>query len=80
MRLSEVVAAYFVEQTAAGAMSAPDPRAAAAMLVAAMHSIALFEIMGVHGGDMPAAGVSTMVDSLWSGLAPPSAEISPKDQ
>lgn len=80
MRLSEVVEAYFVEQNSAGRMSTPDPRAAAAMLVAAMHSIALFEIMGLHGGDMPAAGVSAMVDSLWNGLAPSSTEISPKDQ
>src|SRR5438552_2354196 len=36
MRLSDVVRAYVVEQTAAGAMAARDPVAAAAMLVAAM--------------------------------------------
>ena len=39
-------------------------------LVAAMHSIALFEIMGEHGGVMPSAAVDAMVASFWSGLEP----------
>jgi AcrR family transcriptional regulator len=70
MRLSQVAEDFLAEQHAAGAMTVADPRAAAAMLVAAMHSIALFEIMGLHGGDMPTAGVRGLVDSLWNGLAP----------
>jgi len=47
-----------------------DPRAAAALLVAALHSIAVFEIMGFHDGAMPKAGVRSLVDALWRGLEP----------
>jgi hypothetical protein len=38
-----------------------------------MHSVALFELMGLHGGVMPEAGLNSMIDSLWFGMAPADA-------
>ena len=40
-------------------------------LVAILHSFALFELMGVHGGRFSDDDVRSIVRSLWWGLAPP---------
>jgi len=68
--LLQAVTDYLREESESGRVSAKDPLAAAAVLVSALHSIALFEIMGFHGGAMPKAGVSTLVEALWLGLKP----------
>ena len=55
-----------------GALISSDVKVLAICVVlgAALHSIALFEIMGFHGGTMPKAGVRSLVDALWHGLEP----------
>jgi len=68
--LMQAVAHYLKDEQARGRIALPSPQAAAANLIAALHSIALFEIMGFHGGVMPQAGVHAMVDALWHGLDP----------
>ena len=75
MDITEALQSYFQDQAAKGAISVMNPRAAAAMLVTSMHSVALFEIMGLHGGVMPEAGLYAMIDSLWFGMSPAFAEI-----
>ena len=68
--LLKAVTAYLRRESARGRLAAKDPVGAAGMLVSALHSIALFEIMGFHGGVMPKAGVRALVDALWHGLEP----------
>jgi hypothetical protein len=47
-----------------------DPQASAGVLVSATHSIALFEIMGFHGGAMPKAAVKALINAMWTGMQP----------
>jgi AcrR family transcriptional regulator len=68
--LVRAIAEHLRAERARERLKVEDPRAAAALLVAALHSIALFEIMGFHDGAMPKAGVRTLVDALWHGLEP----------
>ncbi len=68
--LLRAIAAYLGSENTRGRLRVKDPLAASAMLVAALHSIALFEIMGFHGGTTPKAGVRSLVDALWHGLEP----------
>lgn len=74
LEIGEVIEGYFAAQTLNGAMAAPDPRAAAMLLVSAVHSAVLFEMMGVHGGKVPEAQFARMIDALWFGLALPPKE------
>jgi AcrR family transcriptional regulator len=75
----DAVAAFIVERRDTGALRSPEPSAAAGLVVAAMHSIALFEVTGLHGGAAPEKVVHAMLDTLWHGLEPDSrpADISP---
>jgi AcrR family transcriptional regulator len=68
--LLKAITAYLRSENARGRLTVEDPLAASGMLVAALHSIALFEIMGFHDGAMPPAGVRALVDALWRGLEP----------
>jgi AcrR family transcriptional regulator len=74
MDITEAIQSYLQEQSTEGAVNVQNPRAAAAMLVTSMHSVALFEIMGLHGGVMPEAGLNAMIDSLWFGMSPAFAD------
>lgn len=53
-----------------------DPVAAAGLLVAAIHSLALFELMGLHGGYFPTDAIAALINSLWYGMEP-AAQIMP---
>jgi AcrR family transcriptional regulator len=72
--LLNAITAYLRDEARRGRLAVNDPFAAAALLVSALHSIALFEIMGFHGGAMPKAGVRMLVDALWDGLQPSTAK------
>lgn len=63
--------AHLEAEQAAGRIAAPDPRAAALALFAALFSLALFERLGVHGGAFDDAAVRALVRAQWVGLAPP---------
>ena len=67
--------AYITAAQSAGRMRADDPRPSAGVLIAALHSLALFEVMGIHGGRMEEPAVRAMVRSLWYGLAPASDSL-----
>jgi AcrR family transcriptional regulator len=70
-RLSEAVPKYLAQQARAGRIACADPTAAAGLLIAATHSLALFEMM-----DAPAHGraeVRALVHALWDGLSPPAS-------
>ena len=68
--LVRAIAEHLREERARKRLKVEDPRAAAALLVAALHSVALFELMGFHDGAMPKAGVRSLVDAFWHGLEP----------
>ncbi len=68
--LDAAIADFLREQRDNGRMSVPHVQAAAALLVATLHSIVLFELMGVHGGAVPDAQVNAMIDVVWAGIAP----------
>jgi len=46
------------------------PFAVAGLIVATAHSLALFEIMGIHGGRSPPEVVRNMADAIWFGIEP----------
>jgi AcrR family transcriptional regulator len=68
--LDVAIANFLRELNAKGAIHAPNVQPAASLLVAALHSVVLFELMGVHGGAVPDAAVNAMIDVVWSGLKP----------
>ena len=61
---------YLEAQRELGNVAAENVGPAALTLLAALHSLALFERLGVHGGAFNEAIVRAMVRSLWTGLAP----------
>jgi AcrR family transcriptional regulator len=68
--LIDGLADYLRDAMKAGLLTVDDPRAAAGLLVAAVHSLAQFEIFGAHGGNVPAAAIDQLVGALWEGLEP----------
>lgn len=68
--LDVAVSEFLRAQHEKGQMCAPNARATAALLVTTLHSVVLFELMGVHGGAVPDAQVNAMIDIVWSGVAP----------
>jgi len=54
----------------AGRLRRLHPFAVAGLIVATAHSLALFEIMGIHGGRSPPEVVSNMTDAIWFGVEP----------
>lgn len=61
---------WLAQEAAIGRIHCPDPLAAADLIVAAMHSVALFEHMGTHDAKAGAQRAVAAIDSLWPGLEP----------
>lgn len=70
--LDAAIAAHLREEHRKGRIHAPNAQAAAGLIVATLHSVVLFELMGVHGGAIPQSAVDAMIEAMWQGLAPPS--------
>jgi AcrR family transcriptional regulator len=68
--LLDALTGYLRGEQKRGRIHTEDPYAVAATLVAALHSVALFELMGFHGGATPRAGIRAVVRALWGGLEP----------
>jgi AcrR family transcriptional regulator len=71
-KLTEGVASYLASERERGRIGANNPLAATGLLVATLHSVALFEFMGIHGGAIPDSAVRAMIDTMWQGIAPKS--------
>lgn len=71
-RLGEALSACLERHRARGAITADPERVQAAVLtlLATLHSLALFEHMGLHGGAFPDAAVRNVVALIVRGLAP----------
>lgn len=61
---------FLETQRKLGAVEAKHVRPAALTLFAALHSLAVFEKLGAHGGKFGDATVRAMVLALWRGLEP----------
>ena len=49
---------------------APDPPAAALLLMASLHGLAMFERLGAHEGRIPQVFVDRMILTVWKGVQP----------
>ncbi len=67
--LGNALTEHLRELNQGGKASIANPASSAFLLVAAIHSLALFELMGAHGGQFPPSTINAMVDSLWRGMA-----------
>jgi len=68
--LAEALAAHMKEANSRGTVNVNNPMATASLLVAAIHSLAVFELMEIHGGKNMDHVVKQFVEALWSGIAP----------
>ncbi len=75
-RMRSGLTEYFQTQRELGNIVAENVGLVGLTLFAALHSLAIFERLGVHGGQFDEATVRAMVRSLWMGLAPLSERIS----
>lgn len=69
-RLRAGLAGHLEAEQRLGRIAAGNVGPAALTLFAALHSLALLERLGVHGGRFDEEIVRSMVRSLWTGLAP----------
>lgn len=77
-KLTGAIASYLRKQAQLGRIGTAPPFAAAALVVTSAHSIALFELMGFHGGTIPPQGQRALLDTLWTGLTPRKAATTPR--
>ncbi|MBI4698210.1 MAG: TetR/AcrR family transcriptional regulator [Nitrospirae bacterium] len=68
--LAESLAAHMKEANSRGTIKADNPIASASLFVSALHSLAVFELMEIHGGKSMDHAVEGFVEALWSGIAP----------
>ncbi len=68
--LAGALATYLRDAEARGKIKVHDPMAAASLLVSAIHSLAVFELMEMHGGQDMEHAVEPFVKALWNGLDP----------
>jgi AcrR family transcriptional regulator len=63
------VVTFLTARQEAGELIAPHPEAFAETLIAALHSFALMEQLGAHGGRMGEEKIKNSVRALWAGLS-----------
>ena len=68
--LHAALAAQLAAAANSGGLRKLQPFAVAGLIVATAHSLALFEIMGIHGGRSPPEVIANMIDVIWFGVEP----------
>jgi len=68
--LHAALAAQLAAAANSGGLRKLQPFAVAGLIVATAHSLALFEIMGIHGGRSPPEVIANMTDVIWFGVEP----------
>ncbi|WP_426103474.1 TetR/AcrR family transcriptional regulator [Massilia sp. TSP1-1-2] len=68
--LTEALADFLDQAGARGVIAKHDHLPAAGLFIAAIHSLPLFELMGVHGGNTEQL-IDGFVEALWRGMQPP---------
>ncbi len=69
-RVHDELSGFLKELAELGHVSSENYPASGQTLVATMHSLALFEAIGVHGGAVEDATVHDIVRTIWLGLKP----------
>ncbi len=77
MELSQALAEHMKDATSRGVVKVDNPAATAGLFVAAIHSLAAFELMEIHGGKSMGHLIKPFVEALWSGIAPYSPRRKP---
>ncbi len=75
-RIRDRLVDYLETQQKLGRVASDSVGPTVLTLVAALHSFALFEKLGVHGGQFGENDIRAMVRSLWRGLASPDGQSS----
>jgi len=70
--LAEALAAHMKEANSRGTVKVENPMATASLFVSAIHSLAAYELMELHGGKDMEHAIGPFVEALWSGMAPTS--------
>jgi len=70
--LAEALAAHMKEANSRGTVKVENPMATASLFVSAIHSLAVYELMELHGGKDMGHAIGPFVEALWSGMAPTS--------
>jgi len=73
--IAGVLSQRLTAMTHRGQLHTTDTLAAAGLLITTAHSLALFEIMGFHGGATPPRLVEAMIATLWEGLDPQTSVV-----
>jgi AcrR family transcriptional regulator len=68
--VADRLADFLRQKDADGVLTVKNPLAAAHLLIAAIHSVPLYELMKFHGGDNLDHSIEFFVDALCSGLPP----------
>lgn len=68
--LNAALAAKLTALTNTGKLRRLQPFAVAGLIVATAHSLALFELMSIHGGRSPPEVIGNMIDVIWFGVEP----------
>jgi AcrR family transcriptional regulator len=72
--LADVIARFLIGADSQGKISAPNPQAVAGLFIGAIHSLAIFDFMGMsghrHSSKHKDAAIDSFVAVLWKGLAP----------
>jgi len=68
--LAEALATYLRDAGARGKVKVHDPMATANLLISAIHSLAVFELMEIHAGQDLEHAIEHFVGALWNGLDP----------
>lgn len=74
--LIRALAHWLAREAQAGRVHCPDPQASADLVVAALHSVVLFEHLGIYDREAGDARALAAIDALWPALEPrPSPRI-----
>ena len=76
-KITELLIAFLRARDARGDIRVTDPMGAANLIIAAVHSLAVYETLEVHGGDDLEHAVPIFIDALWRGLAPAESRPTP---
>jgi AcrR family transcriptional regulator len=69
-RLIHAMKDWLADEAAAGRIHCPDPLASADLIVAALHSVVLFEHMGIYDKATGDARAVAAVDAFWPAIQP----------
>lgn len=69
-KLIEALAHWLGREAQAGRIHCPDPQASADLIVAALHSVVLFEHLGIYDRDSGDERAVAAIDALWPALEP----------